>query len=709
MIVFAFLPGGLTWTTQAQSGGRPILVVYNASAPNPFGRYLGEILRAEGLNSFDMSSLGSVNATQLALYRVVVLAQTPLNAAQATLFTNYVNGGGHLVAMRPDAQIKGLFGLATASGTQSNGYLKMPGSGPSQGLNTSTLQIHGDTDKYTVTAGTETIAQLYSNATTATAFPAVVRNTDGHGVAFLYDLARNVVYTRQGNPANADVNVDGDDVFRTIDLFQTLGGGSPWVNLDKVPIPQADMQQRLFARLIRDAINIGYPMPQLWYFPGVAKTMLIPTADAHANPAAWFQTLVDVLNNHNADITFYLSIGELSTDNMALWRSQGHEFGIHPYVFYDDPSYDPYDIHNLAEGYDVYDTWFAATFGIAPSRTVRNHQVAWQGWTTAAEIAIAHGMAMDTNFYAWGGWLQKADSSWAHGYVNGSGQPMKFMKADGAILPYFQQVTTLIDEQLVHDAGMGTTFEDLDTAGATTVSQQVIDASLAGNYAAVMTQFHVDYVNATQGWVNNTLAYANSNNIPIWNADDWLTFTETRYNASFTNLNWNNSTRTLSFDLSAPSQSDPRMTLSIMLPLSYDGAGLESVTGATSTFTFQSVYGSYVAFITVQAGNRHIVVDYEDPPVSAPNSAPTTNWYRTPAVKLRWNQVSWADSYQIQVALSPTFTAPLVMDSIVPASTLSTTVNVLQEGTFHWRVRARNSQSIGGAWSATQSFTVDLP
>ncbi len=59
------------------------------------------------------------------------------------------------------------------------------------------------------------------------------------------------------------------------------GGGAPWVDRDKIPIPQADEQQRLFARLVQQLVGRNHPMPQLWYFPGTAKTMLILTSDAH--------------------------------------------------------------------------------------------------------------------------------------------------------------------------------------------------------------------------------------------------------------------------------------------------------------------------------------------------------------------------------------------------------------------------------------------
>src|SRR5690349_10036335 len=134
LLTLAVMAGGIIAPAAAQAGSRPILVVVNDAAPNKFGRYLAEILRAEGLNSFDIASLGSVTAPQIAQYKVAILAETPLNAGQATLLTNYVNGGGYLIAMRPDAQIKGLFGLDAAAAGQTDGYLKMSGTGPSQGL-----------------------------------------------------------------------------------------------------------------------------------------------------------------------------------------------------------------------------------------------------------------------------------------------------------------------------------------------------------------------------------------------------------------------------------------------------------------------------------------------------------------------------------------------------------------------------------------------
>ncbi len=326
-IILLFLPF-LTTENVSAASTPPILVVVNGSySTNPFGKYLGEILRAEGLNSFVIQELTQVNITELPNYPLTILAETTLSSAQATMFTNYVNGGGRLIAMRPDTQIKGLFGLGTKVSTVSDRYVKFingaswNGETPASGLTSSGLQIHGSADQYNMLSGAVMIAEIYSSRTTGTGYPAVIGSSSGSAVAFNYDLAKNVVYTRQGNPLNADQDIDHDLVIRSIDLYLTSGGGS-WVDLDLVPIPQADEQQRLFARLVKQMVSATEPLPQLWYFPNGKKTMLIITADVHGSPTADLQNEINSLNSHNAKATFYLSIaGDPADNNIIAWTN----------------------------------------------------------------------------------------------------------------------------------------------------------------------------------------------------------------------------------------------------------------------------------------------------------------------------------------------------------------------------------------------------
>ena len=103
-----------------------------------------------------------------------------------------------------------------------------------------------------------------------------------------YDLARSVVYTRQGNPANAS-DRDGQPPYRTTDIFYNA------IDKDKVPIPYADVQMRMLARAISDLLADVMPMPRMWYFPSTNKTLVVLTADSHANPQSYFDAVAELI------------------------------------------------------------------------------------------------------------------------------------------------------------------------------------------------------------------------------------------------------------------------------------------------------------------------------------------------------------------------------------------------------------------------------
>src|SRR5918997_2592602 len=219
--------------------GGPILVVGDES--NPFSLYYAEILRNEGLNEFDtLKDSASLSAATLRGRDVVILGDVPLGGSQVTALEDWVRAGGNLIAMRPDANLTSLLGLSGPSGTLSEGYLRVNTSqAPGRGIVGETIQYHGAADRYSLSGGAREVAALYSSASTATSNPAVtlrdVGTNGGQAAAFTYDLARSVVYTRQGNPEWAGQNRDSaisDPGLRPNDLFYPN-----WVNLNKVAIP----------------------------------------------------------------------------------------------------------------------------------------------------------------------------------------------------------------------------------------------------------------------------------------------------------------------------------------------------------------------------------------------------------------------------------------------------------------------------------------
>jgi hypothetical protein len=595
-----------------------LLVTDSTNSTDPFGSYLGEILRAEGIMAFTTADVSTVTPSSLSSYTTVLLG--PISSASGGLvntLTTWVQGGGRLIAMHPPTSLASLFGVTSVGSTTNNGYMAITGGGLGGSFNTTPLQIHTPADNYTLNGATA-VAKLYSSATSATPYPSVTLMTVGQGQVMLwaYDLAQSVVYTRQGNPTNPQIT-NSDGGYRDTDLYTN------YVDLNNLPIPQADEQQRLLAKAIL-TLNPA-PMPHLWYFPQNAGTILVLTGDAHGQPTSpYFTQELTSIQKYGGHITFYLSQASAPTaSDVASWKQAGHSVGIHPYANPTPPTganCGTTDGSGINASMTSYQSWFQSQFGTAPSPTVRIHQVAWQCWTDAATFEVNHGIGLDTDAYTWGSWLKKSDGTWAHGFTSGSGLPMQMMDATGHLIPVFQQSAPLVDEQLV--AGIPSGQENLSGAQAAAVSQQMIDGSLTGgNYAALMTQFHVDYYGGADAtaFAEGTMSYAQSKGVPIWNADEWLRFTKARAGTTFGASTWDGTT--LTFTMTVPSGPD---AMPLMLPASAV-RGLTSVTvdGSSASLQSRTVKGSKSSIVMVSAGTHTITANYTGP--VSDTTAPTVS------------------------------------------------------------------------------------
>jgi hypothetical protein len=57
------------------------------------------------LNAFTAVDISQITDTVLAAHDVVILGEVGLTPTQVTMFTNWVNNGGNLIAMRPDKKL----------------------------------------------------------------------------------------------------------------------------------------------------------------------------------------------------------------------------------------------------------------------------------------------------------------------------------------------------------------------------------------------------------------------------------------------------------------------------------------------------------------------------------------------------------------------------------------------------------------------------
>lgn len=574
-------------------GAGPVLV---ATAPgNPFTDYLREILEAEGIATYATTDAGNLGVSvSLNDYKVLVLGEQTLGANQVTLITNWVNAGGSLIALRPSSNLESLLGLNPSQGTLANGYLLVNASqAPGTGITSEAMQYHGPADQRTLTSGTRTVATLYSNATTATPYAAISQRTVGSGTAtaFMYDLARSVVLTRQGNPAWQGQNRDGSSIgpkARASDMFYGNASFDPqpdWVNLNKVQIPQADEQQRLLANVLHQTSSI--PLPRLWYFPRSHKAVVVMTGDGHPGGGT-SQRLNQYLANSpsgcNVDDwecirgTVYDYVGGLTATQANGYVAQGFEYALHINTNCDD-----YSATSLDPGFFTPQlASFAQTYPAIPSPVSnRTHCIAFSDWATQPKVSRLHGIRLDTNYYYWPDyWVQDRP-----GLFTGSGLAMRFADVDGTPLDVYQLATQMTDES-------GQSYPlHIDTLLANALGAK-------GYYGAFTANMHVDQHPSSGSTA--IIASARRDGVPVITAKQLLDWLDAREATQVSALGFTGTA--LTFTVTSPARN-----LSLMVPTrTTTGLTLSSVTraGAPVSTVTRTIKGVDFVFVDgAQAGN----------------------------------------------------------------------------------------------------------
>ncbi|MDI2130223.1 DUF4082 domain-containing protein [Yinghuangia seranimata] len=609
----------------------PVLVI-TANA-NPYACYYSEILRAEGLNSFTTLDIGAVNATELNKYTTVILGDLDPNAALVTALTNWVNAGGNLIAMRPRATLSALTGLSAASGVISDQYVKVQdATGPGAGIYADRpIQFHGTADQWTAAADTTVIAELYRRTGAAEPAdlgkPAVTKRASGSGTvtSFTFDLAKSVVLTRQGNPAQANKENDTlTDNLRSTDMFYR-----DWVDLNRVEVPQADEQQRLLANVIETVNREKAPLPRFWYFQGKAGSatpdinpvVLVSTGDHHNTAQTGITYRVSKYNANSdpacANVltqaqwvkdwrcmrgTFYIwdSNGDATPSAVNSWKTQGYEVARHVSqndncIGVNPNSSQSVITSTLTGAFDSSLTDFRDAYGYSPT-TSRTHCMTWPDFSTNATVEAAQGIRMDTNYYylpdTWTNSYGSPMMKNAPGYYTGSGMPMRFTDVNGTMIDVYQATTQLHDEFCQTYPQQFNTM--VDRAQGTT-----------GFYAAITLNNHLDNRSAnstgTCDPVDQTaiqdavIAAAKAKNVPVITAKQLLEWTDGRNQSSITGLARNGNTVTFTVNANAAAAN-----LMTMLPTA--GAGGTTLTGLTKSglnvaFTKKTIKGiEYAVF-----------------------------------------------------------------------------------------------------------------
>ena len=587
------------------TAANPILVVASTSG---YGTFTGEILKTEGFNEYQIESLADAGLTLSYLnnYQIVILTEAALTSAQATMFRDYVSGGGNLIAFRPDKQLASVFGISDAGGTVSEGYLQIDTAAEiGRGLVPDTLQFHNISDRYNLNGGTK-IATLFTNATTSTGQPAVVSNNygSGHAAAFTYNLPKSIVYTRQGNPDMKGLERDGINGIRAADMF--VG----WVNSSKNHLNQADEQMRLISHIIEKFDSYQKPLPRFWYFPDLNKSLITLTDDGEDSTEADFNAHLADIESKGARITVYLKSPYIPAATVANWVSRGHE--ISGDVDDTNEATNP-TFNGMDSKVNTAVTGMKSTYNI-DMRSVRNHWIVWYGWADQPQIELNHGIEFDCNVYHFDNGSTQGHFLGPVGNFTGSGFPMKFDDWNGNVINIYQSLTQLPDEQW----GQGNLYNSFKT---------LLDRSLdQEGYTYLNVNFHTDRWapwSRTEGL--QIMDYANSRGVPMWTAKRTLDFLKMKDAASFKSLAW--SANKLTFQLNAPVSGSG---LTFMVPKVYNGLNLISIKkdGTTQSFTSRTIKGTdYALVATASGGTYNIEAAYQS---GGPTPTPTPTPAATP-------------------------------------------------------------------------------
>lgn len=552
------LPANLEWqfTTgvaapenPAAGPGGPILLI--TSSANHFSEYYAEILRNEGFNAFTVADVSTLSNTVLEKYEIALLGEIPLTEVRERMLAEWVKSGGNLIAMRPHRQMILAFGpdfadSAADGQTLDGAYLAIDGKTQAgAGLVHESMQIHGPVDANLRCTGTM-LAALYKDAKTATPFSAVCSAKAGRGnvVVFSYDLARSVVYTRQGNPEWSGHERDGISPIRSDDLFYGASAADPkpdWVDADKIAIPQADEQQRLLANILTLTSADGMPLPRFWYLPFGYRSAIVMTGDDHGlgRTVQRFDGYLEksqpgcsVDNWECIRATSNVFVGSISAYKARGFVEKGFEIALHVYTGCKDwptdvatPGPGGSQILHVARGaanalYDRQLDAFAAKYQGVPSPvSSRIDCVTWGDYDTQPQVELAHGIRFDTNYYYWPEmWVRNRP-----GMFTGSGMPMRFAKLDGSMVDVYQAATQMTDES--------------KQVYPYTVDTLLKNATGKAEYYGVFTaNMHNDRLQSPGA--DAIVEAARSFHVPIVSAAQMLRWLDGRNASSFQNLTW---------------------------------------------------------------------------------------------------------------------------------------------------------------------------
>src|SRR5688572_28098753 len=185
--------GGVGGQAPSALSGRPLAILADPGGSG-CADYYPEILRAEGISSFERVHLSDL--ASLSKYSVALLPGTALDAAQVAGISGWVEQGGRLISLRPDAKLEALLGITPKQADLSEGYFQVDAA--RWGLASGPLQFHGSADARAALPGTRGEGSLFDAARSNQNVPVLTLREGvgpgaGKAAAIAFDLACSVI------------------------------------------------------------------------------------------------------------------------------------------------------------------------------------------------------------------------------------------------------------------------------------------------------------------------------------------------------------------------------------------------------------------------------------------------------------------------------------------------------------------------------------
>ena len=587
------------------ANGEPLVVITNGGKPD-YSSYYPEILRNEGISSFSVIGLGDL--AEIERYQVAILAEGELTDAEARKLENWVSRGGRLIAMRPDPRIEGLLGIGPRAGTVADGYFSLKEG--RWGVPNTPLQFHGTADLHRSLADDRRVGAILRGHRIDTGFPAItIRQNIGAGrgqaIGVMFDIARSVALTRQGNPALA-ADPTGGPAPRAARFF------AGYLDSANYAIPQADEQQRILVALIHESIVNKVPLPRLWYLPGGRRLAVVMTGDDHnANGTlSFFEQLrrepfsdpgcsVDHWDCARATSWVFSNVKTLKRGNAAALVADGFEIGPHMAMDRDGGCGSWSNVDDLFNRFAARQIEFQNIYGIEPTPTNRTHCYVFADWDTEPRVERQLGIRLDETYspYTIRGTRNRL------GRLNGSAMPMRFTDRNGSAIDVYQLVSDIDYEYFDSSASVS----DIRAA-----IRAMIDGALKPDGYRGFIGTHYDFSGGLEAEVRNTLlseivAHGGRDKIAIISARQLLDWLDLRNGSSFSDLAFDGSTLSFSFEMNH-NVSNPG--LEAMIPLKANGRTLHGIFHAGSNVRIKrrdTVDGVPYAFIDAIDGDYRAI------------------------------------------------------------------------------------------------------